>query len=175
LLTLISLPAWASGHKIDIAAGYFSIDATVEGESAKISNPSVLYLGYLRPLLDELEFKIGYTVLMSDFSGSDLGYGLNVGANYFPTSSSLEENFKSKNVEVTRYEELKPFLSAGFFQRSFQSVKMSYAGFGVGGGVEKYYNKKINLKAELRYTALSGNADSKATEVDLLIGIVYKL
>lgn len=162
-------------HKIDILAGYFSVDASVDGSKAKISNPSILYLGYGQPILDQFEFRGGYTVLMSDFTGSDLGYGVNVGFNYFPTTSALEENFKSENVEVTRYEDLKPYVGLGFYQRSFQSVRISYAGFGFNGGVEKYYSKKINLKAEARYIKLSGSSSSSATETNLLVGIVYKL
>lgn len=172
---LMNVSALASSSKIDLLAGYFSLNAKVEENSTKISNPSIFSIGYLRPFADQYEAKVGYTILSSDFSGSDLGYGLNAGINYFPWNSAHEEKFSDQNAELRRYEDIKPFASIGFYQRSFQAVKISYAGLGAGIGVEKYYNRQFNLKAELRYITLSGSSDSTVTETDLLIGIVYKI
>lgn len=175
LFFLQGAKTFASAGRIDLLAGYFSLDAKVNNNSVKISNPSAFYIGYLKAFLDQYELKLGYTIMSSDFSGSDLGFGLNAGINYFPLGSSLEEKFKDQNADISRYEDLKPFVSIGFFQRSFQAVKISYAGLGLGAGVEKYYNEQFNLKGEIRYINLSGSSESTATETNLLVGIVYKL
>lgn len=167
--------AQAANPKFDLMAGYFSVNAKVGDNTVNVSNLSVLNIGYLKSFMDEYEFKLGYTIMSSDYSGADLGYGLNAGINYFPYSSSLEEKFKDQNVDISRYEDLKPFFSFGFYQRSFQSVRISYAGLGVGGGVEKFYNKQFNLKGEVRFIKLSGSSDSTATETNVLFGIVYKI
>lgn len=155
--------------------GYFSLNAQVDGQTTTVSNPSALALGYLKPFADQFEFKIGYSLLLADYAASDMGYGLNAGINYFPFNSAMDEKYKSDNFEVFRYEDYKPFLSLGFVQRNFQSVKNSYAGFGAGVGVEKYYDKTISFKAEYRYHSLTGPSDSSATEINLLIGIIYKI
>ncbi len=175
LLLLSPALAAAEDSKIELSAGYFSINAKASGETAAISNPSVLRAGYLRPVLPQLEFSIGYTLVLADFSGSDLGYGVDLGANYYPFTASTDEVYRSDAVEARAYERYKPYVGLGFYQRQFQSIKNSYAGFGLAAGVERYVDRKINLKAEGRYINLAGSSDSTATELDLLVGIVFKI
>jgi hypothetical protein len=165
----------ASEGKISLTAGYFSLEAKASGNTSTVSNPSAFKIGYQYPVLDHFELSGGYTILMADFSGSDLGYGLDVGMNYFPITLSHEEKVKDGHFSVKRYTDYSPFIGLGFYQRQFQSVKNSYAGLGGTLGLEKYLNSKINLKAEVRYIKLAGSGDSTATETNLLVGIVYKL
>ena len=112
---------------------------------------------------------------MADFAGSDLGYGLDAGANYYPFSDSGDESFTDGVVTAARYENWKPFVGLSFNQRSFQSVRNSYAGFGFRAGVERHYNEKINLRAEARLVSLTGSNESEATETSLFAGLVFKL
>ena len=172
---LISSPLLAAEGKISLTAGYFGISAKANGETSSISNPSAFRAGYQYPMLDKFELQAGYTILMADFSGSDLGYGLDLGANYFPFTFSHEEKVHDPHFDVRRYEDYSPFIGLGFYQRQFQSVKNSYAGLGGTVGVEKYHNKKINFKAEARYIQLAGSGESTANEINFLVGIVYKL
>ena len=172
---MLSTPLLAQNGKIDLSVGYFSIKAKSSGEEASISNPSAFRVGYQKELLPSLEFAVGYTILLADFAGSDLGYGLDLGAIYFPLTGSSDEVFKSDAIEVRRYEHLRPYLGLGFYQRQFQSVKNSYAGLGATLGVERYYDKKMNFKAEARYVGLSGSNESTATEMNLLFGVVFKI
>lgn len=165
----------AADGKISMTGGYFSINAKAGGKSDNISNPSAFRMGYQYPVMDKFELVAGYSVLLADFSGSDLGYGLDFGAHYYPLTLASDDQYKDQNFSVRGHSEYSPFIGLGFYQRQFQSVKNSYAGLGATVGVEKYLNKKINLKGEARYISLGGSGDSSATEMNLLVGIVYKL
>jgi hypothetical protein len=165
----------ASEGKISMTGGYFGISAKANGNTANISNPSAFRLGYQHPISNHFELVGGYTIIMADFSGSDLGYGLDVGANYFPLTFSHDEFVKDPHFEVKRFEQHSPYVGLGFYQRQFQSVQNSYAGLGATVGLERYHNKKINFKAEVRYITLAGSGDSEATEMNFMLGIVYKL
>lgn len=165
----------ASEGKISLTGGYFAINAKAGGATTNISNPSAFRIGYQYPLLNNFEMVAGYSILVADYSGSDLGYGLDLGANYYPLTFSHDDKAKDPFFDVKRTQDLSPFIGLGFYQRQFQSVKNAYAGLGATLGVEKYFTKKINFKAETRYIQLAGSGNSTATEINLLFGIVYKL
>lgn len=167
--------ALASDGKVAVSYGYFAIDAQSAGVSSSISNPSVFHVGYLQPRWENFEFKIGYTLLMADFSGSDLGYGLDVGMNYYPLSDASDHTLQTSELKVRSYQIWRPLVGFSFNQRNFQSVRNSYAGFGFNAGVERYYDEKINFKGEVRYVSMGGSNESEATETALLLGVVFKL
>jgi opacity protein-like surface antigen len=175
VIFLLCSTSHADDGKIVASYGYFSINSTSSESSVSVSNPSAFHLGYLKPKWNNWELKIGYSLLLADFSGSDLGYGLDAGANYYPMSDSGEETLNNHLVSAHRYEILKPFIGMSFNQRSFQSIRNSYAGLGLCAGAERYFNESINLRAELRYVALSGSNESKASEASVLLGVVFKL
>ena len=174
LLVAASLNTFANDNSFEVTGGYFAINAKTNGKSASISNPSVFRFGYNRTIAPKWNFAVGYTVLMSDFSGADLGYGLDIGANYYFMGSSSDEVFKNSEVKVRRFESYRPYVGAAFYQRQFQATKNSYAGMGLTGGIEKHLSEKMNLKAEIRYISLSGSGDSTATELNALLGVVFK-
>jgi hypothetical protein len=174
-LFLLSSAVWAEGGKVVASYGYFAINAKTADTSSSISNPSAFHLGYLQPKWNNWEFKLGYSVLLADFSGSDMGYGVDAGINYYPISDAGDEKFTSGPVTVYRYQIWRPFVGMSFNQRSFQSIRNSYAGFGFSGGTERYYNEDINFRAEARYVSLAGSGESEATETSVWLGIVFKL
>ena len=112
---------------------------------------------------------------MADFSGSDLGYGVDVGLNYYPFSAAADEKYRDENLTVKTYEVWRPFLGFAFNQRSFQSVRNSYAGMGINAGAEKFHNEKMNWVGEFKYTSMGGSNESEATEMQLMLGVVFKL
>lgn len=177
LLSLFLLPGllFANDGKVNLSTGYFSLRANANGNTSNIANFSVFKMGYQHPILDRFELTGAYTILMGDYSGSDLGYGLDIGAHYYPFTFSNDEKFKDDQIEVRRFQNYYPFIGLGFFQRQFQSVKNSYAGPGLSAGLEKYYDKRINFKAEFRFISLAGANQSSADEMNFLFGIVYKL
>ncbi len=173
-LICFSFQALAIGQ-LDLSYGYFSINSKTQEKSASISSPTAANIGYQLPVSENLQFLIGYSLLLADISASDKGYGLNVGVNYFPVSSSKNEEFKSDLIHVIRHEIWKPFVGLGFYQREFQSIKNSYAGFGVNGGVERFLNKTMSLKGELRAIALAGSNEAEALEFNSFLGVIFKI
>lgn len=161
--------------KLEASYGYFSINAKTSDASTNISNPSAFRLGYLKPVARKIELNFSYSMVLADFTGSDLGYGVDLGANYYYMTSTSDEVYKDNDVDVKRYELWRPYIGAAFSQRNFQSVKNSYAGFGVSAGVERYWDDHLNLKAEVRTISLSGSNDSTASESSLLVGVIVKL
>ncbi len=161
--------------KLTGAIGFFSINAKTSGQSSSVSNPSAFNVGYLKPLSHQFEFRINYSLLLADFTGSDLGYGLNVGFNYYPFTSTSDQRLRTDSLDVTTHEQYRPYVGAVFAQRSFQSIRNSFAGFGLITGMEKYYDKKLNLFAEMSYLSLAGSGLSTATEIQALVGLVFKL
>jgi hypothetical protein len=174
-LFLFSAQVLAADGKISLTGGYFGISAKTSEKTSSISNPSAFRAAYQYPFLEKFEAVAGYSVLLADFSGTDLGYGLDLGINYFPLTMSSDDVAHNPYIDVKRYEKYSPYVGLGFYQRQFQSVKNSYAGLGATVGIERYYDKKINFKAEGRFISLGGSGDSTATEINVLVGIVYKL
>lgn len=163
------------GDRLAIGYGYFSLNAKVNEASTTVSNPSAFRLTYLRPMTQSLEFFLGYSVLLADFTGSDLGFGFDAGVNYYLLGNSREESYKDQNVEIRRFDLWKPYVGLGFHQRNFQSVKNSFAGLGVSLGVERYLTEKYNVRTDARYLSLGGSGESTATELGFFVGLVVKL
>ena len=165
---------FASG-RLDFSYGYFSINSKADNKETKVSNPSAMNVAYLYPIIEKLHLNFGYSVLLADFSGSDKGYGLNLGFNYYPLNSGTNENYKNERVEVERFEIYRPYVGVAFYQRDFQSIKNSYAGFGINPGVERYVNKDVSLKGEFRLISLSGSNSSTAMETNLFLGVIFNI
>lgn len=167
--------AFSASGKITASYGFFNLDAQASGMSSQISSPSAFHIGYLKPHWDHYELKIGYSILMADLSGSDLGYGLDAGVNYFPFTYASDTSYTNQGASIYAYEEWRPLVGFSFNQRSFQSVRNTYAGFGFNAGVEKHYSQKLNLRLEAKIVSLTGAGQSEATETTLLLGAVFKI
>lgn len=176
IFVLALLPAaHAANGKFVASGGYFSLNAKAGSTSTAVSNPSAFHIAYLQPKWDKWELKLGYSVLMADFSGSDFAFGVDAGFNYYPFTDSGEETLQTDRIQASRYETWKPYVGMAFNQRSFQSARNSFAGFGISFGAEKYSTEKINFRGEVRYVSLGGSNESEATEMSLLFGVVFKL
>jgi hypothetical protein len=173
-LLMQSQHALAVDQKVTFAYGYYSINAKASGETSNIANPYYFHFSYHKKLTRKIELKAGYNILMADLSGSDMGYGLDVGANYFFLTPSLEQSFRDQRLDVIRVYDWLPYVGVSFNQRNFQSVRNSYAGMAVSVGSEKYYNEKMNFKGEFRYASMGGTGESTATEMSIFGGLVYK-
>lgn len=173
-ILLYSCNALAVG-RLDLSYGYFSINSKTKETSASISSPTAMNLAYLYPIKENLALNFGYSLLLADFAASDKGYGLNMGVNYYPFSSSKNEKISNENIEVERYQIWKPYTGLGFYQRDFQSIKDSYAGFGLTFGTERYYNKVMSFKGEIRTIALSGSNEASALELDAFLGVIFNI
>jgi hypothetical protein len=173
-LILYSFEALAVG-RLDFSYGYFSINAKTKDKSGSLSSPTAANLAYLYSITEKIALNVGYTILLADLAASDKGYGLNMGFNYYLFSSSKNEKLINDNIEVERYQLWRPYTGFGFYQRDFQSIKDSYAGFGLSLGTERYYNKDMSFKGEIRTIALSGSNEASAFEVNAFFGVLFNI
>lgn len=173
-LLLTTSLAHAESTKLAADFGYFSLSANANGETASISNPSAFRFSYLRELTPKLELNLSYSIILADFSGSDLGFGPDLGLNYYLLSDGGDHIYRDEKFHVRVSDLWKPYIGVAFSQRNFQSVKNSYAGVGFSAGTEMYYNEKINFRVEARYISLAGTGESEAKEMGLFFGLVYK-
>lgn len=148
--------------------------AKANGNDVAISSPSIFRFAYNKSFAKKFNAALGYTILMSDFTGSDLGYGFDFGVNYYLLSPSNDDTVSNQSIKISRFHLYKPYVGIAFYQRQFQSTKSSYAGPGINAGIEKHLNSAMSLKAEMRHINLSGPGESKASEMNFLIGISFK-
>lgn len=175
LLTLLPVCASANPGKLALDYGYFSINAKAGGKSTSVANPSALRLGYLMGVHRKVDLNFSYSVLLADFSGSDLGYGADIGANFFPFTDARDRIYEDDKFSARVSETWRPYVGLAFHQRNFQSVKNSYAGFGASLGSEYTINEDFNLRGEGRMIQLAGSGESEATEIGAFLGVVMKL
>ncbi len=173
VIILFSFSAHAS--KFDLLMGMFSLSASGSTGDTSVSSLGSYRVAYGHSVFDKFDLTLGYTLNMTNTIGGDLAYGLDVGVNYFPLTFSSPQEFESNGVAVKVDELWRPFVGLSFNQRQFQSVRNSYAGFGLGVGTEYSISKRYSLKSEFRYISLSGSSESEATEINMLFGISFKI
>ncbi len=172
ILTLLTITPVLAG-KIDAMFGYYSLTAKSSRSSGAISGLGSYKIGYFQNFYKNFEAGVGYTVIMSDIVGGDMEYGLDIAINYFPVSSSSTKVFNNTDMSVKVYDLWRPYVGAGFAQRQIQSVKVSYAGFALQGGVERRVDGALSLKSELRMVSLVGETQGEATEVNMFVGLSF--
>ncbi|MBK7891041.1 MAG: outer membrane beta-barrel protein [Bdellovibrionales bacterium] len=145
----------SAGNKLEVATGFYSLTAKTSKRSGSASNFGVYRAAYGFGFGPQVDIQIGYTLFMSDIIGGDLGFGPDLGLQYFPMTDSGARRFVTDKVSINVNDVLRPFVSAGFHQRQFQSVDSSYAGFSFGGGAEMAWSEDYSLKAEARVTSSS--------------------
>lgn len=165
----------SAGNKLEVATGFYSLTAKTSKRSGSASNFGVYRAAYGFGFGAQVDLQIGYTLFMSDIVGGDLGFGPDLGLQYFPMTDSGARRFVTDKVSINVNDVLRPFISAGFHQRQFQSVDSSYAGFSFGGGAEMAWSEDYSLKAEVRYLLLNGPTNATANQLDLLFGLSFSL
>lgn len=165
-------PAYAV--KLDVSTGTFSLAAETANRSGSISGFGAYSIAYKHPLLQQIELSVGYTVLVSGGISGDLGYGFDVGVDYYPVTRSGAEVFDTGRHKVVMVESWRPYLGVSFHQRQFQAVQIGYAGFGMRAGLEHSLDETISITGQARYLIFGGMSASSATEMDLLLGLSFQ-
>lgn len=162
----------ANAIKIDVMMGWFNVaaESTTRNE---VSNFGLYRVNYMLPLLPKLDLSVGYSLMMSEVLGGDLGFGLDGALLYFPLSTSGKIQASSSYSTVVIDSIWRPYLGIGFSQRQFQSVQSSYAGFSVSVGLERSIARNFDLKGEIRYVDLQGARQSTATETSAVGGLIF--
>lgn len=169
LVTSFAYPCLADN--LALSGGVYSLAAKVQGREIKIAGPGSYAITWFRPLLDRIDLMFGYSLMMSEIIGGDMGYGPDIGFAWYPISRSEPIESRSENVTLRIDEQWRPFVSGQFIQRQFQSVQSSYSGFHLSAGTFYRWNDGYSLMGQFRFGALSGPNGATATETNLLFGI----
>lgn len=169
---LLTGPA-SRANKFDLSAGYYSLTAKTSSASGNSAGLGGYKLTYSFDLFRGLQLALGYSLIMSNTVGGDLGYGLDLGFEYFFLTPPQSVQGSSPSAFMSVSPLWRPFVGTSFHQRQFQSVRTNYAGFGVSAGVERSLDAPFDAKAQIRYSALTGPGSSTATELMALLGLVY--
>lgn len=173
LLLLAFLTYQAQANKVDILAGGYSLSASTDEASGSASGLGGYKINYSFNLLNNLDMTVGYSIIMSNTFGGDLGFGFDFEFNYFPLTPSIPINSKSTKSFMTVKPLWRPLVGICFHQRQFQSVNSNYAGFGLNLGFERSMDRIFDLKGLVRYSVLGGPGSANATEILILGGITF--
>ncbi len=171
ILICISGDLWAS--KFSIGGGAFMINAKVGDTDTSVSNLGAYKIQLHTKLEEQFEFILSYTILMEKVYGGDKGFGPLIGFSYYPKGVDTVNLSSVSDVSVLSIKKLNPYFKLGFAQRQYQSIRSSYSGFALGGGVEVGWSRKVALFADLEYSLLGGPNEGEATEVNTTAGISY--
>jgi opacity protein-like surface antigen len=173
LIALVISPVAHSKAKLDVMAGYFSLQAKTKEKTGNVDNFGSYQLNFRYAVTHFMEVSIGYSLIASKTFSGDFGFGPDIGLVYFPFTSANPIAASSENVHFTSYETYKPYISGAFHQRQYQSIQSSYAGFGFAAGSEIYWKNNMSFKAEIRYLPLGGPDGAISNELDVLGGITF--
>ncbi len=168
-LSMFTCPALA--HKLDFLAGGFSLSAKTSKGSGSRSGLGAYKFTYMIPVTANLDFGLGYTLILSDTFTGDAAFGLDLETNYFPFTPNAPIEISGANLSARMSEIWSPFVGAGYHQRQFQSVQTQYNGFSVAAGVERSFNEDFRIKGICRYLLMNGANRSTASVLDVLIGV----
>lgn len=163
----------AVAGKIDLLTGFYSFSGKSGNRSSSVSGLGIYEMSYLGAFKDQFEFMAGYSLTMTGIIGGDMSYGAKLGINYYPFNFSSDQKIELDGKEIEVHDNLKPYLGIGFNQRQFQSVRNAYAGLGITVGCEKYINPKYTLRSEVKFNTYSGSSNSTASEINVLVGLVF--
>lgn len=172
LLATILLPSPSMARKLEFSTGFFSFSASNErnGTSKSISGPGSYRIAYLHSFWDRYELDVGYSLLASKTIGGDLSFGFDLGVNYYLLTNAGDTTASSGQANLLMQDQWRPFVGISFNQRNFQSTSAQYAGAGLKLGSEYQLTENLSLSGVLRYISLGGPNQSKASQVDILLG-----
>lgn len=175
ILIMSLLSQSAQANKVIGTGGYYSLKATNSEGTAKVSNPGHFRLIYDHGLGDQWLMSIGYSIYILTGSGIEFGYGLDLGARYYPFTYHSAVRAKTANTDFTMRETWRPFTGLAFNQRQYQGIQSSYAGFSLELGLDYSLVDNMSLQTSARYMVMKGPFDSALTEWSLVGGIAVEL
>ncbi len=160
--------------KFNFNMGYYSLSAiSSTAKRGNVNNFGIYNLEYRLGVLSHFEIGLGYSILMSNIIGGDLGYGPDFSLYWYPLTLTTADRGSSDKVQYASTDLWKPYLGISFSQRQFQAVQTNYAGFGLMVGLERVLTDVWSVQGLVNFHSYSGNASSSATEFDYLGGISF--
>jgi hypothetical protein len=162
----------SQAKKIQAKGGIFNVSAKTDNDEGSLSNIGSYQLTYHQPMFQRVDLFFGYTVIMSNGVGGDMGFGFDLGLLYYPFTYNSGSAFFAQGGSVEIREIWRPYVGVGFLERRFQSVKANYSGFSAIAGTERELDfYEASAIGELRYGQLLGSTGATATELLVLIGL----
>ncbi len=158
-----------AGH-LSGSLGYFSLKAKTSDGTATISNVGLLRALYDHQISNQISLMMGYSLYSLSTLTSDMGYGIDFGAKYFPISKNRIIEEGSPQLNLIQRETFRPFVAFSFAQRQYQSIQSSYVGPGLEIGTEWVPSSSYYLTGGLRYLHLRGPAGSSIQDISLNFG-----
>ncbi|MBU6153326.1 MAG: hypothetical protein KGP28_03390 [Bdellovibrionales bacterium] len=174
MILFMATPAFATGNSVDLEVGGFSLDASSGDTSGKLAAFGTYRIGYRRSINSHFDIGLGYTILFTKVISGDSGFGLDLNGTYYFLGASHRLESRGEHGYLSYSEDLRPFVSLSFAQRNYQSIQTSYAGFGVGVGVDKNLLERLSLRVSMRAYSLSAGGTAKASEISACGGIVIE-
>lgn len=171
-LSLLLVSEGLHARKLNMKFGFFDVSAKTSVKKGNLNAVGAYNVSLTQAIRDNLEASIGYTLMMSKTVGGDLGFGLDIGLNYYPFSRITPQKTELKSASIYIEELWRPYIGVGFTERRFQSVESNYAGFSVSFGTERQLEvEDYSLILELKYSSLGGTSSSTATELTVMSGL----
>jgi len=165
----------AVADRYDAQLGFYRIRANTSEGEAKVSNLGLVKMSYHLALTNGVTLRPGYSIYLLKGKKTDIGYGLDIGALWYPFSE--QPSFWVENGPVKwHYNEIyRPYLCFSFHQRQYQSIQSSYAGVGLTIGTEfkpeGILPQSSYFTFEFNYLALDGPLESSLKEMQFIGGI----
>ena len=164
-------PAYA--QKLSFGFGLYNVNASVEGEETQVSNLGAYKFQYNFNIKEKLDIFVGYDLLVEDIITGDKAFGPQVGIAYYPRGSKTISSSLMDGISFLKMKDFNYYFSGSFTQRQYQSIKTSYAGFSIGGGVEWGLNEDVIFYSDIQNSFLEGANEGSASELIGTFGIRF--
>jgi hypothetical protein len=170
--------AWAKGiegSQVEAGIGYYSIKAKAPRGDIKIEDFGVFQFAYKTPLSESFMLGLGYSLYTMTQAGNDMGYGLDVGFDWYPLGTYRREVAGDPGLVWSSTRQWTYFVGARFSQRQYQSIQAGYAGGGGQAGVEYAFGKFVRIQGMMRALQLKGPQSAKISEWNAFLGLIRDL
>ncbi len=174
ILISFIIPTWAFAGQGQVTAklGTWAFDVSGNSSSAESASGIGAYafeVGY--SFFPQIMVVFGFNLVMSELVSGSAGYGLDLGARYYPLSDSGTYQQSTDFTDITIQEKWRPYIGLAMRQRLFGlALSTSYFGPGISLGLDYSLTSKWLLTSELRYDYLYGQGDTLAVQTNILFG-----
>ncbi len=165
---------FVNAQKVTFMGGIYSLKASADAASVTLSKPGIYAVSGAFPIMEHVEYNIGYTLFMSKTISGDMGYGPDLSINYFPFQKPTGDHINFHEINYSNLDKHRFFLQGSFHQRQFQSVQSPYSGFGAGIGWEYQVFENYAAYSLVRYQVHSGPNNANLKQLDVLVGIQFQ-
>ncbi|MGE0763080.1 MAG: hypothetical protein AB7N80_07375 [Bdellovibrionales bacterium] len=160
-------------YRLLFQAGSYNFSAKRPGRAAEeISGFGSYSLSFGVGFWKQYVVDAGMTLVSSQGFGGDTATGFDLGLRYYPMSTSGYQSLSSGPMSMHFSSVLRPYAGVALRQRQFlTTLTTTYVGPGVNVGLDWLFRDKVFANVEFRYDFLTGQSESTATQMNLLVGI----